>query len=113
MGVGFAVSFKQYMSPLIVCWTHLPTRKGMVSGIIIAGFGFGASIFDQIATAIVNPDNKSPDIKVKHGDVTDKFFDDEIANRVPEMLRWLCLCYACLVAVGLFLLGPMPPVKNI
>ena len=60
IGVGFS-----YLPPILSGWSYYPERKGMVSGIIVGAFAFGAAIFDQIAGALVNPENKSADIKVK------------------------------------------------
>jgi hypothetical protein len=42
----------------------LPHRKGLVNGCVVAGFGGGAFIFDQIQTAYINPHNLSPDLTV-------------------------------------------------
>ena len=47
---------------LTVQW--LPNRKGLVNGCVVAGFGGGAFIFDQVQTAYINPHNKSPDLTV-------------------------------------------------
>ena len=40
----------------------LPDHKGLVNGIILAGYGGGAFIFDQVQTAYINPNNESPDL---------------------------------------------------
>ena len=42
----------------------MPQRKGLVNGIVLAGFGGGAFIFNQIQTAYVNPNNLVPDKEV-------------------------------------------------
>ncbi len=34
-----------------------PGRKGTAMGFVVGGFGGGALVFNQIQTAIVNPDN--------------------------------------------------------
>ena len=34
-----------------------PERKGMAMGVVVGGFGGGAFIFNQIQTAILNPNN--------------------------------------------------------
>lgn len=34
-----------------------PNYKGVANGFIVAGFGGGAFIFDQLQTAYLNPDN--------------------------------------------------------
>lgn len=69
-GVGLG-----YVAPLVCGYQWLPTHKGVVSGVVVAGFGGGAVIFDQIATAFVNPNDV---------DVTSE--DDECVER-----RLLCL----------------------
>ena len=60
-GVGIGIS---YMAPLMCGWEHYPHRKGLVSGIVIGGFGFGSFIFDIISTLLVNPHDKAPTILV-------------------------------------------------
>ena len=46
-----------YSSALAAGWSHLPGRKGMVSGLIICGFGFGGFFFGIISNRFANPDN--------------------------------------------------------
>lgn len=46
-----------YFAPLACGWEWVPERKGMVTGVILGAFGFGAFVFSFIAKAIVNPDN--------------------------------------------------------
>jgi hypothetical protein len=46
IGVGFAVTFTQYTSPLMAGWSNYPDHKGRVTGIIMAGFGLSATIFN-------------------------------------------------------------------
>jgi len=98
IGIGFG-----YMAPLISGWSYFPDRKGFVSGVIISGFGFGAFVFSYITQAYVNPDNLSPTIVVKNGNVTDHFFTDEVANRVPGMFRLLALLWAILTVIAVIL----------
>ena len=45
----------------------LPNHKGLVNGIVLAGFGGGAFIFDQVQTIYINPHNLSPDLPVSPG----------------------------------------------
>ena len=52
MGKGF-----MYPAPLNAAWSHLPGRKGFVSGIVVSGLGIGAFAFGVLARQIVNPDN--------------------------------------------------------
>lgn len=59
MGKGFF-----YSTALHASWSHLPGRKGLVTGIITSGMGFGAFIWGIVALSLVNPDNEatSPEI---------------------------------------------------
>ena len=49
-----------YPAPLNAAWSHLPGRKGFVSGIVVSGLGMGAFAFGILARRIVNPDNLFP-----------------------------------------------------
>jgi MFS family permease len=71
-GIGLGLA---YMPPVLSAWSYFPEHKGRISGIIIGGFGLGAAIFNEIATVLVNPDDKEPEIEVKKGDVTDHYYD--------------------------------------
>lgn len=59
IGIGFS-----YMAPLMCGWEHFPLHKGLVSGVVIGGFGFGSFIFDLISTYLVNPGDIHPNIEV-------------------------------------------------
>ena len=58
------------------------TRKGLVTGITLGGYGFGSFIFSHISTKLVNPDNLNADIKdSENPDIT--FYGSAVADRVP------------------------------
>lgn len=81
-------------------WLWYPGRPGLISGIIIGGFGTGPLIFNNLAAALVNPNNEQADDNGK--------FPDDVNARVPEMLRilsygWM-VCAAC--AIILIFDGP-------
>ncbi len=44
-----------YMVPMHHGWLWFPNRPGLISGIIIGGFGFGELVFAPIALKLVNP----------------------------------------------------------
>ena len=50
MGIGLGYGC---VTPPALKWFH-PTRKGMVSGLIVGGFGFGAVYFGPLASALLN-----------------------------------------------------------
>jgi hypothetical protein len=56
---------------------------------------------------MINPDNKKPEHKF-HGD---KYFDSDVAEKLPSVLRWLSLIYLILSIIGISLLAR--PKKNL
>jgi len=86
-------------------WEHFPDRKGFVVGFILMGFGLGAFFFGFLSTHLIQSAdmNKYPDpLTGQH------FFTKEVADKVPHMLRVLCLCYAILSMVGISLVTRNP-----
>ena len=92
-GVGLV-----YWTPIICGWEWFPERKGLVSGVIIGGFGFGAFIFGFISTAIANPNNLKPSVPHDGSGFSDNLFPVEVAVNVPTMLR-TCLTYWTALAI--------------
>mmetsp|Transcript_36777 Transcript_36777/g.33005 ORF Transcript_36777/g.33005 Transcript_36777/m.33005 type:complete len:164 (-) Transcript_36777:852-1343(-) len=88
-----------YMVPIICGWKYFPKKKGAVSGIIVAGYGFGSFTFNLIAVALVNPDNESASVEIDGH----KYFTSDVYDRVPLMFRILALCYLCIGLVGAFM----------
>lgn len=73
------------MAPLVPSWEYFPEKRGLVSGLIVLGFGFGSFIFGFVSLAVANPHNESPTFAVLGG----KIFapDSEISSNAPKMLR--------------------------
>ncbi|XP_048247846.1 L-lactate transporter-like [Haliotis rufescens] len=86
MGTGIA-----YPIPLGCAMKWLPDWRGLVSGSIIAGFGAGALVFNQVITAYVNPENYSPD---DDNDGENYFSQDVVLDRVPHCFLVLGGTYA-------------------
>lgn len=82
---------------LTVPMMWFPNNKGLVSGIVVSGFGIGAFIFNQIQTKLVNPDNVA---------VADDgyFHDAAVLSRVPQLLHLLGLMYLTLLCLGALLM---------
>jgi len=56
-GVGMGTFKGLLQSALLRAgWSHLPQRKGLVSGLIISGYGFGGFFFGIYSTYLANPD---------------------------------------------------------
>lgn len=103
--LGF--SFNQgivYMVPVHHGWLWFPNNPGLVSGVILGGFGLGSLIFDNVLTHLVNPDNISVD--------DDGFYPDDVDNRFMFMWRVLVSCWLGLTVVGVIMAFPGPVPKN-
>ena len=94
------------MVPLICGWEWFPTRKGLVTGCILGGYGFGSFIFSQISTKIVNPNGENPTPDPSDPDIS--YYDDDVADRVPLMIRTLVYIWACLAFISVLLIFRKP-----
>lgn len=95
-----------YMVPLVCGWEYFPLHKGLVTGLIIGGYGFGSFVFSFVSTALVNPNNLSPTVEDPENSTT--YFAPEVADRTPYMLRVLAIIWACLAAIGVLLITRKP-----
>lgn len=88
-------------------WEWFPEKKGLISGIIVGGYGFGAFIFGFISTAIVNSENEKPQVQKDSG-TTDKLFPRDVADKVPEMFRTCLIFWSLLSLIGIVLVRRNP-----
>ena len=84
-GMGIFKGFLQ-SSLLRAGWSHLPERKGLVTGCIISGYGFGGFIFGILAQKIANPDNIST---VEDPSDGLNYLPIDVGNRTVYMLNVL------------------------
>ena len=107
-GVGMGIC---YTAPIACAARWMPEKKGLLSGIIVAGFGGGAFIFGQIALQIVNSERIGI---VSDGTSKESYYpsDSDVANAVPSMFLNLGLCYSVLILVGSCLLSDPPTVSD-
>lgn len=98
LGFGFCNGLS-YMIPVHHGWLWFPNRPGLISGLIIGGFGLGSLVFSPIATALVNPEGEK---------AIDGHFSDAVNARVPDMLLFLNLCFAAICVICLILVFPGP-----
>ncbi len=88
-----------YMVPVHHGWLWFPESPGLVSGLVIGGFGLGALVFNNVSTLIINPDNlKSTEVD----------YDKIISGRFVKMLHYLLLSYALLALLGVALIFSGP-----
>jgi hypothetical protein len=104
-GLGFGVGKGfLYPAPLKAGWSHLPGRKGFVSGFVVSGLGIGAFIFGLVAKNIVNPDNLTPSAVTVAVGYEEHYFPTEVNERVPRMISTLCLVWSIMLVVGIILI---------
>ena len=97
-GLGLGIA---YVGPLATAMRWMPKWKGATGGLVLAGFGLGALIFDPIQTVYINPQNKPPD---EHG----YFLDDAILDRVPNIFLILGAIYIVMQVLGSLLIVDPP-----
>ena len=98
-GFGFNNALT-YMVPIHHAWLWFPERPGLVSGILISGFGIGALIFNTVCLYLVNPQNESSDESGR--------FSAEINSRLPFTLRVVITCFFFMTLVAITLISPGP-----
>jgi MFS family permease len=108
VGVGLA-----YIGPVSCAMKWLPKWKGLASGVIVAGFGLSAILFNTIQTAFINPTNEKPYSKDSSGEKY--FYDSSMLEKVPYVFLLLGGTYAVMQFVGcIFLVNPLPKeVQNV
>jgi len=88
--------------PMTIAMSWFPEKKALVTGIVVGGFGGGSFIWNQVQTAIINPDNVAV---VDYGDGEDKYFEDEeLLNRVPKVMLILAGIYFSIQVLCMFLI---------
>lgn len=90
--------------PIYNGWRYFPNNKGLVSGIILAGFGFGPFVFNYVSTALVNPNNEQANAA--------GYYPEDVGNNVPSMIRILCICWSAIIVVGIIMIFPFQPEKS-
>ena len=93
-----AFSFNQGMAYMVNVhhgWLWFPKNPGLVSGIILGGFGAGALIFDNVLTHVVNPDNVSID--------KDGYYPKEVNDRFRKMWLLLIGCWFVITIIGILM----------
>ena len=96
LGVGIA-----YVGPLSCAMRWMPRWKGLAGGFVVAGFGLGALVFDQVQSYYINPRNLKPN--------DDGYFTDrELLDRVPFLFLLMGGTYAVMQLVGSLLIVNPP-----
>jgi hypothetical protein len=76
LGVGLA-----YAQALTLSCRWFPAHGGLINGLIVAGFGCGGAIFNELITNYINPDNEQATSIVDGKNYFDK---KSVLDRVPS-----------------------------
>ena len=102
-GIGAGIAYPGSIVCGMKWWPH---RRGMVTGLIAAGFGSGAFFFDYIQTIFVNPDDKKDNKDC--GFLESKYVIDQI----PHLFLLLSSIYLIMQISGVLLLRDPPSLNN-
>lgn len=89
-----------YVASIIAAQKWFPARKGVFTGVIVAGFGFGGLIFTNLQTMYINPQN----VEAKETG----YFPSEVHERVPSMFMYMGIIFTIAQTVGCILAFPPP-----
>eukprot|EP01031_Cornospumella_fuschlensis_P026078 gene26078-31490_t len=108
-GIGIGVG---YTPPIMAAARHIPEKKGLVSGIIVSGFGVSSFVFGFISTNLANPHHEG--VVDNSASKYDGYFppDSTVLNNVPYMFRMLALCFTCLFVVGIICISEPVSIGN-
>lgn len=95
LGAGYA-SF----TPIWRAWEFFPLRQGLVTGLIVLGYGIGPGALGLLFTFLVNPHNEKPTLTVNRGITEDKLFTYDVAQKVPFALKTMACLFAGLFAIS-------------
>ena len=89
------------MVPMHHAWLWCPKYPGLISGIVVGGFGLGSFVFSLVCEHIANPDkldDKDPD------------YEKVIRENVPMMKLVFCLSNiaSSLLSILMIFQGPDP-----
>jgi MFS family permease len=105
-GVGFG-----YVTAVVLSSRWFPAQKGLVSGIVVGGFGAGSFVFNLIIKAMCNPHGlptkgKGTESAIAAWRIR---YHSEMLDHVPAMFLVIGALAFALPAVGSLALRPPPP----
>lgn len=95
-----------YMPGLKNAWQYFPSKKGLISGMILACYSVGAIMWTLLTKAVANPNNESPMEIYTFEDKTEYFYypNQDVVKNVPKMLRLLAYIYLGMIVVSVALI---------
>ena len=93
---GIAIGFS-YIGITKNAWYYYPEKKGLISGIILFGYGGSSMIFSGFADSIINPNNESTD--------SNGLFNKEIADNTYIYIKKLNIILFIMSLIGFLLIS--------
>ena len=93
-GISIGLS---YITTTRNSWYFYPEKKGLISGIILFGYGVSSMIFSAIADNIINPNNESTE--------NNGFFNKSIADNTYIYIKKLNIILFIMSLLGFFLIS--------
>ena len=97
-------SFALLALPNLNClWSHFDkAQSGRISGLAFFCQSISTILNIAIFTAIINPDNESPNVIIREGEQEVKLFDEAIASRFSMSLTIVNFLQALVLIPGVF-----------
>ena len=102
-GVGIV-----YYTPMICAWEWFPKNRGLAGGIIIAGYGLGASITGPLTTYVANPHNLFQVPNPVESSALKTIYPTEVTDKVPEMIKTVSYFFMLMGTVGTLCISRKP-----
>ena len=97
------VAGNSFMVPIDECNKYMVGKRMIVNGIVLMGTGLGSVVFGLFSYNFLNSQHLSPQNGYYMG--TPEL--EEIAMKVPVLLRWLSLLYLGIGFLGLAFITPV------
>lgn len=93
-----------YMATIVAIQRWFPLNKGLFTGVILAGFGFGGLIYTNLQTWYINPDNKKTE--------TSGYFSADVYESLPGLFKFMGCTFVVLQTIGCALVFPPPSIDS-
>eukprot|EP00753_Platysulcus_tardus_P020669 PLAT8325.2.p1 GENE.PLAT8325.2~~PLAT8325.2.p1 ORF type:complete len:397 (-),score=99.78 PLAT8325.2:45-1235(-) len=97
-----------YTPALVLAMRWFPHKRGLLGGIVVAGFGAGASLFDVLQTRFVNADNARPSLAPFDSHPEERYYAKSQLSRLPQLFLLLAAIYYALQLTGIALVRCHP-----
>lgn len=74
VGFGYGIL---YMLTLKTAWQYFPKRKGMIGGIVLSCYSFGAIAWSFLTALLANPNNDPPNQIVAVGNTFELLYSED------------------------------------